>query len=127
MAEDRGNSCVHVVGAPPDDDNVYIRCLSVPDRNPNLTIILTRGRCPRGASVWSPAQPRVSWWNDLAPSKDCMAVYSVLNTATPYPHSDYSASGRPYVTSSVQSTAQIWTGRVSRLFALVDLGLRLGF
>ena len=48
MAEDRGNSCVHVVGAPPDDDNVYIRCLSVPDRNPNLTIILTRGRCPRG-------------------------------------------------------------------------------
>ena len=42
------NSCVHVVGAPPDDDNVYIRCLSVPDRNPNLTIILTRGRCPRG-------------------------------------------------------------------------------
>ena len=48
MAEDRGNSCVHVVGAPPDDDNVYIRCLSVADRNPNLTIILTRGRCPRG-------------------------------------------------------------------------------
>jgi len=57
MAKIVENSCVHVVGAPPDDDNVYIRCLSVPDRNPNLTMILTRGRCPTGGGLLTGRRP----------------------------------------------------------------------